>query len=424
MVAVPACRGCGARSARRTPGVVGAPAAGSSPARIRAPGTRSAAAATSPAGMAIRWSGSALRRARPRLRRPSPASATTMAAPTRQQAYTATVRSIPGRMRSATRCPGRTPARSSPTASSAIRSFEVGEADRRGGVRPELGDRDLVVVRPGEQTVPERSIGLAGVGVWRVPGRGRRRSAARRPPRPAPTPRRPSRPEVRPPPPGARPAGRAGRPRGGAGDGDRAGSGSRRPDPAGPHTSSAGRSARSARPSTTPSRVARLGWPDSSGMSATKSRTARRRTGSAYGLANASRTAFGRAGRESAVVARTNAGVRAQTVSSRGPDRASVIRPGGAVSAGRETPVLVSTMPASSSRCRSAQPSSTGPPQSWATATTGPDTSSASVSRPRSSIRSASVRGRSRRSDQPMPSWSGAMTRQPGGAAARNRRHR
>ena len=269
--------------------------------------------------MAIRWSGSALRRARPRLRRPSPASATTMAAPTRQQAYTATVRSIPGRISRATRCPGRTPARSSPTARSAIRCSRSAKLIGAGGVPAELGDRDLVVVRPVEQAVPQRAIGSQ-----RAPsvGSGSSASVAHRRRRSAPTPRRPSRPEARPPSPGARPAGRAGRPPGAAGDADRAGSGSRTPDPAGPRPAApAGRRARRDR------RPRRPGWrgsggSDSSGMSATKSRTARRRTGSAYGLANASRTAgAGPAGTGRWWRGRTP-GVRAQTVSSSGPDRA------------------------------------------------------------------------------------------------------
>ena len=61
-----------------------------------APGTRRAAAASA-AGMPIRWSrvGAAQRPAIPRS--PSPASATTIAAPARQQAYTAAVSSMPGR---------------------------------------------------------------------------------------------------------------------------------------------------------------------------------------------------------------------------------------------------------------------------------------------------------------------------------------
>ena len=57
-----------------------------SPAAIRRPGTRSAAAAASPRGMPITWSGPAPRSARPSPARPSPASATTTTAPIRQQA--------------------------------------------------------------------------------------------------------------------------------------------------------------------------------------------------------------------------------------------------------------------------------------------------------------------------------------------------
>ena len=93
-------------------------------------------AATSPAGMAIRWSGSALRRARPRLRSPSPASATTMAAPARQQAYTATVRSIPGRIEEGDPLAGADPGPVEPDGQVGDPLLQVGEADRRGGVRP------------------------------------------------------------------------------------------------------------------------------------------------------------------------------------------------------------------------------------------------------------------------------------------------
>ena len=64
-----------------------------------------------------------------------------------------------------------------------------------------------------------------------------------------------------------------------------------------------------------------------------------------------------------------------------------------------------------------AQPSDIGPPQSCATDTTGPSTPSASVTVVRSATRCASVRGPSRRSENPMPSWSTAITRQPAGAS-------
>ena len=40
--------------------------------------------------------------------------------------------------------------------------------------------------------------------------------------------------------------------------------------------------------------------------------------------------------------------------------------------AGWWTAVFMSTMPRSCSRCRCAQPSEIGPPQSWATVTVGP----------------------------------------------------
>ncbi len=143
----------------------------------------------------------------------------------------------------------------------------------------------------------------------------------------------------------------------------------------------------------------------------------------AYGAASASRTAAGRAGRDSAEVVRTNAGVPTQTVCRRPGVRASRISEGAAAPAGWCTAVLVRTTPRSWSRCASAQPSDTGPPQSWATVTTGPVMPRASVRAPRSSTRWARVRG-AVRSDQPMPSWSTATTRQPAGACARKRRHR
>ena len=111
-----------------------------------------------------------------------------------------------------------------------------------------------------------------------------------------------------------------------------------------------------------------------------------------YGAANAARTRGGSGGRDSAVVARTNVGVRTHTVSRSSGERASRIRAGAAASAGWCTPVFVSTMPRSWARCASAQPSEIGPPQSCATVTTGPSMPSASVRSPRSATRWASVR--------------------------------
>ena len=56
--------------------------------------------------MPITWSGPALRSAAAIRRSPRPASATTMAAPARQHAYTATVRSMPGRHQQGHPLPG------------------------------------------------------------------------------------------------------------------------------------------------------------------------------------------------------------------------------------------------------------------------------------------------------------------------------
>jgi hypothetical protein len=79
--------------------------------------------------------------------------------------------------------------------------------------------------------------------------------------------------------------------------------------------------------------------------------------------------------------------------------------------------------PATWSRCSSAHPSAIGPPQSWASSTTGPSSPSASVSRPRSSIRRASRRSVPVRSEYPMSRWSTATTRQPAGGSAEHPRN-
>ncbi len=141
------------------------------------------------------------------------------------------------------------------------------------------------------------------------------------------------------------------------------------------------------------SSVAAVGCDGSSGMSATKSPTARRSAGEPYGAASASRTARGSAGRDRAVVARTKVGVATQTAWRTPSVRAIRMSDGAAAFEGWWTAVLVSTTAASCSRCASAQPKDTGPPQSWARVTTGPVMPSASVRLPRSSTRSASVRG-------------------------------
>ena len=158
-------------------------------------------------------------------------------------------------------------------------------------------------------------------------------------------------------------------------------------------------------------------------MSATNSSTACRRGADPYGAANAARTAVGSGGRDSAVAARTNTGVVAHTACRSAGVRASRISAGADDPDGWCAAVLASTRAETRSRCRTAQPSDTTPPQSCPATTTGPATSSASSTASRSSTRCASVRG-TPRCENPIPSWSTATTRQPGAAAATNRRHR
>ena len=107
-------------------------------------------------------------------------------------------------------------------------------------------------------------------------------------------------------------------------------------------------------------------------MSATKSPIATRDAASGYGWASPWRTARGSRGRDSAAAPRTKVGVRTQTVSRSGAERASRIRPGAAVPGSCWTAVLNSTIPVSWARWARAQPTEIGPPQSWATVTTGP----------------------------------------------------
>ena len=78
-------------------------------------------------------------------------------------------------------------------------------------------------------------------------------------------------------------------------------------------------------------------------MSATKSSTARRRSAVAYGAANAARTAVGSAGRDSAVVARTNSGVAPHTTCCSVGVRASRMSDGAVAPAGWCTAVLART---------------------------------------------------------------------------------
>ena len=159
-------------------------------------------------------------------------------------------------------------------------------------------------------------------------------------------------------------------------------------------------------------------------MSATNAPMAARRAAEPYGAAKPARTPGLSAGSAMASAPRKKVGVVTHAVRSTPGVRASRISDGAAAPAGWWTAVLASTIPATCSRCASAQPSETGPPQSCATVTTGPVSASASVSRPRSSMRRASPRTVPVRSEKPMSSWSTATTRQPAGGAASSRRHR
>ena len=91
-----------------------------------------------------------------------------------------------------------------------------------------------------------------------------------------------------------------------------------------------GRDVGATRPGRRPRRPARSGSGGraSSGMSATKSPTARRRPGRAYGRRERPRTAAGTAGRERAAAPRTKVGVRTHTSSRSARDRASRISAG------------------------------------------------------------------------------------------------
>ena len=105
---------------------------------------------------------------------------------------------------------------------------------------------------------------------------------------------------------------------------------------------------------------------------------------------------------------RRTAGVRRQTRSTRpGARRSAAGRP-----RRRAWPRPCWPGPAPRRRATPAAPTATGPPQSWAASTRGPSTSWRQKATS-SSTRSARRRGRPR-SDQPMPVWSTAMTRQSG----------
>ena len=144
---------------------------------------------------------------------------------------------------------------------------------------------------------------------------------------------------------------------------------------------------RSVSPKATRSSAARLGWPDSRGMSATNSAMACRREEEEYGASSALRTSAGICGQDIAAAARTKVVVRTQTSFRSMRLRASRISAGVSVLGGTETPVLVKINPVICSRWRCAQPSEMGPPQSCAASTTCPVISSSDVMASRSSIR-------------------------------------
>ncbi len=179
-----------------------------------------------------------------------------------------------------------------------------------------------------------------------------------------------------------------------------------------PHSSSVG-TCRSSRTAAQAWSAAYDGSPGPTGMSATKSRTAARRSGVRYGARRASRCsrAVIRA------VPSTNVGVRRQTRSTR--RRATAMSGGTATSSGLATAVLPRTRASAWSGPEA--PTAMGPPQSWAARTRGPSTSwrqnaTSSVTR------SASRRGRPR-SDQPIPVWSTAITRHVGDSVVSRSRH-
>ena len=209
------------------------------------------------------------------------------------------------------------------------------------------------------------------------------------------------------------PADTAARRRAAAVDADRAGSG-REDGIAGPPDQQRRDVGERGQPGRPPVQGRRLGWSGSSGMSATKSPTALRRPGRAYGPANARWTAAGSAGRDSAVAPRTKAGVRTHTSSRSAVDRASRINAGGAAVAGwctagvgqHDPRQLVAVRQGPAERDRAAPVVGDSDDRAGQLQGGGQP---AEVVDPLASVRGGSVR-----SDQPMPSWSSAMTRQPG----------
>ena len=158
----------------------------------------------------------------------------------------------------------------------------------------------------------------------------------------------------------------------------------------------------------------------SSGMSATNSPTARRRSADRVrrGERVADRRRQRRAARAPSSPARTSASPRTPPAAARacGPAGSAPGRGAGRLVHGgvgqHDAAQLVAV-------CAAPSPARPAPPQSWATVTTGPVMPSASVQvaevvdalreRPR----------RAGRSEKPIPSWSTATTRQPGGRRRR-----
>ena len=114
--------------------------------------------------MPITWSGPALRSAAAIRRSPSPASATTIDAPTRQHAYTATIRSSPAGTSRATRCPGRTPSSRRPGGQIRDPLVQSAKDDRPRSttVRVQVRDRRRRVTRAAGEPRPRAGRGAGG----------------------------------------------------------------------------------------------------------------------------------------------------------------------------------------------------------------------------------------------------------------------
>ena len=363
--------------------------------------------------MPIRWSGPALRSARPMPRRPSPVSATTITAPARQHGVERGRQVDAGGTSSATRSPGRTPAAASPAArsrtrwsSSAKRHAPVAAAAARR--RPRRGSPARAVSADHSGRAPPAGSGGPGrwSARWRSPTQRHTSSAVLR---------RVLGDQVR----GALVAVHVGvrQPV----DAGRAGSASEKTGSRGPQSSSAGTSASAASPSAIrvqrgAARVVGLERDVGDEVADRLPPLGPSRTGAAKRVPD-------RRGQRRAGTARwwprTKVGVRTQTVCAAAPGRAGQPdqRPGAAAPAGWCTAVLVSTTPRSWSRWAS------GPAERDRAAPVvgdGHDRPGRCRARrsavPRSSTRCGQGPRRPVRSDQPMPSWSTATTRQPGGA--------